>query len=164
MRNLLSESALGLIKLPEPYMRTKQNKNMFTFFTQNCNRWEAPALGVAMAMKERWRVKHFELTLLPQVPPRPFSFSAFAPALAPTHWGGVFTRCHNVCTTLRPKIAFSWTNYSPPILQLQAKSERKPPACLPTNLFVPRKTGKFIGKVIWSKRSLYGCRKKSRQV
>lgn len=38
MCNLLSESALGLIKLPEPCMKMKQNKNMFIFTVQKCNR------------------------------------------------------------------------------------------------------------------------------
>lgn len=37
MCNLLSESALGLIKLPVQCMRINQNENLFTFTAENCS-------------------------------------------------------------------------------------------------------------------------------
>lgn len=48
--------------------------------------------------------------------------------------------------------------------RLSQRGAHNPTLPFPHNLFVARKTGRFLGKVVWSKSSLYGCRKKSRPV
>lgn len=156
MCNLLSESALGLIKLPVLCMRINQNENLFTFIAENCNRWEVPAWGANMATRQRDRWGQSTLS-------RPSCLEcSWDPLLSqlllllfhsPTHevfsLGGT-----NVCTSLRPRIAFLWTGDSPTLqchCGLSHTGADNPLPAFPRLFLYPEGQASSLGKLYGAK-------------